>query len=148
MKNKKINFLTIAKFILLFIILTIYPISSLYARYVSKDYNGENATVARFDVDESFSAEQNFPVLIKPGETVTREIIINNNSDVAVNVFINVENVTKNLPLTFLDVDEEISPHTVKKVTITVIWSSDDNSYEYAEMVDIIKLLITAQQTD
>lgn len=148
MKNKKINFLTIAKYILLFVILTIYPMSSLYARYVSKNSSTQSAVVAKFDVNEYFSAEQSFPISIKPGENVSRDIIINNNSDVAVNVTIVVENVTNNLPLIFLDADEEIPPHTTEVVSINVIWNENDNSYEYAEMVDVIKLLITAQQVD
>ena len=66
--NKKINFLKIAKIILFTVILTIYPISNIYAKYISKDGASQNATVAKFDVSESFVAEETkqYPLLHCP----------------------------------------------------------------------------------
>lgn len=148
MQNKKINFLTIAKFMLLFVIITIYPITNLYARYISKDNEEQSAGVARFDVNESFVAEQNFSISIKPGETVSREIIINNNSNVEIKLTIDIENVTNNLPLTFIGIEEKMHANTSQTFTVKVIWSENETSPEYAGMVDVIKLLISAEQVD
>ncbi len=147
-QNKKINFLTIAKLILVFVIITIYPMSNIYARYISKDSLKQDATVAKFDVSESFVAEESFPVSIKPGEQVNREILINNNSDVAILLTISVENITNNLPLTFNGVNQEILPNTKKTVTVGVVWDGSNSSPEYAEKVDVIKLIIRAEQID
>lgn len=146
--NKKVNFLKIAKIILFTVILTIYPISNIYAKYISKDGASQNATVAKFDVSESFVAEETFPVSIRPGEQVNREILINNNSDVAIKLTISVENVTNNLPLSFAGVNQEILPNTEQKVTVGVIWDKNEKSPDYAEMVDVIKLVIRAEQID
>jgi hypothetical protein len=149
MKNKKIDFLSIAKILLILVILSIYPMSNLYARYTTTDDSSDSAVVARFNVTESFETEQNFPISIKPGQVVERTIIVNNNSDVAIIVTVTMENVTGNLPLQFICEPVEIAPHTDNvKVIIKFKWDSNDSSPEYAEMVDVIKLHLTAKQKD
>ena len=148
MKNKRINFLNIAKYILFIIILTIYPLSNLYGKYISKDSTQKNATVAKFDVSESFTTEETFSVSIKPGEKVDKDILINNNSDVGILLTISLENLTNNLPLDFFGVNQEISPNKKQIVTIGVSWNENLTSPEYAGKVDVIKIIIRAEQID
>lgn len=149
MKNKKIDFLDIAKILLILVILSIYPMSNLYARYTTTDDSSDSAVVARFNVTESFNAETNFPFSIKPGETIKRTIIVNNNSDVAIIVTVLMENVTDNLPLKYTCDPVEIAPHTNNvEIVVQISWDINDASPEFAEMVDVVKLHLTAKQKD
>lgn len=148
MKNKKFNFLHVAAMLFSLVLISVYPIGNLYARYIEKDQAEDSSVVAKFDVTESFETSQTFPIKIKPGESVTRKIIVNNNSDVAVNVSVNIENKTQNLPLSFVCEDKALSPHTTGEVIIIVNWDSSYSSPEYAEMVDVIVFDLTAQQID
>ena len=148
MKNKKFNFLHVAALLFSLVLLSVYPIGNLYARYIEKNEAEDSAIVAKFDVTESFETSQTFPIKIKPGESVTRKIIVNNNSDVAVNVSVDIENKTQNLPLLFVCEDKVLSPHTTGEVIIIVNWDSSYSSPEYAEMVDVIVFDLTAQQID
>lgn len=148
MKKKKINFLGIAWFMLFFIVLTIYLIPNLYARYTANDDSSDSALVAKFNVSESFAAEQSFPIEIKPGDSLTRKIIVNNNGDVAINVTVIVENITMNLPLTFMCEEISINPYESGEIIITIKWDEEYSFPELAEMVDIIKFSLTAVQID
>lgn len=148
MKKKKINFLAIAWVLLFFVVLTIYPMPNLYARYIAKGDSSDSALVAKFNVSESFDVEQSFPIEIKPGESLTRKIIVNNNGDVAINVTVTVENITKNLPITFMCEEKSINPHEDGEIIITISWDEEHSSPELAEMVDIVKFSLTAVQID
>ena len=148
MKNKKFNFLHVAALLFSLVLLSVYPIGNLYARYIEKNEAEDSAIVAKFDVTESFETSQTFPIKIKPGQSVTRKLIVNNNSDVAVKITVDIENKTKNLPLTFSCEEKSISPHATGEVIIIVNWDSSYSSPEYAEMVDVIVFDLTAQQID
>ena len=148
MKKKKINFLGITWILLFFIMLSIYLIPNLYARYIANKDSSDTALVAKFNVSESFDTEQSFPIEIKPGDSLTKKIIINNNGDVAINVTVTVENITKNLPLTFMCEETSINPHESGEVIITIKWDEKYSFPELAEMVDIIKFSLTAVQID
>lgn len=86
-----------------------YFVSGLFARYSTSDQSGGNARVARFSFDGGFLNATNATILSRyieasliPGEEnedVT--LIIENNSEVAVEYTIDVTNETKNLPLQF-----------------------------------------------
>lgn len=148
MKNKKIDLLFIAEILLMLVILSVNSMSNLYARYITGDSSTDSARVAKFDVSDSFFAEQDLPLSIKPGETKELIIEVNNNSEVAVLVTVDIINVTGNLPLIFSSTTKEIAPKTTDTVTFTVSWNSGESSPEFAEMVDVIKLSLTAKQID
>lgn len=146
MKNKKFNFLHVAIMLFSLVLISVYPISNLYARYIERYEAEDSSVVAKFDVTESFESSQTFPIKIKPGESVTRKIIVNNNSDVAIKVTVAIENRTKNLPLSFVCEEKSFEPHTTGEVIIIVNWDSSYSSPEFAEMVDVIVFNLTAQQ--
>lgn len=148
MKNKKFNFLQAAILLFSLVLISVYPISNLYARYIERDQAEDSSVVAKFDVTETFESSQTFPIKIKPGESITRKIIISNNSDVAINVTVTFENKTNNLPLSFVCEDKSFAPHTTGEVIIIVNWDSSYSSPEFAEMVDVIVFNLTAQQMD
>ena len=148
MKRKKLNFFYLAIVFLTLVLLTTCFISNLYARYTTYDSFDDSSVVAKFDITESFDTTETFPIKIKPGDSITRKIIINNNSDVTINVIVIVENVTNNLPLTFSCEEQLIAPHKKGEVTVIVSWDSTYSSYEFAEMVDVIKFNLTAKQFD
>lgn len=79
-----------------------YFVSGLYARYTSSRRNGGSARVAVFSVKGEGVLSKPIAAELVPGEIVSNNlIIIENDSEVAVEYTITVTNVTENLPLMF-----------------------------------------------
>lgn len=78
-----------------------YFVSGLYARYTSSGRNGGSARVAVFSVKGDGVLSKPIAAELVPGEIVSRSLIIENDSEVAVEYTITITNVTENLPLMF-----------------------------------------------
>ena len=83
-----------------------YFVSGLFARYSTSDQSGGNARVARFsfnggivDATDKIVLSQIIEVNLVPGVREDVPLIIENNSEVAVEYTIDVTNETNNLPL-------------------------------------------------
>ena len=130
----------------------------LYARYTTTASAGDSARVARFDVSEDCASfDDTFMIETVPG-TTEREIFVKNDSEVAINYIVTIENTTQNIPVTFSVNGSEpaldkcvatfyMEPMSTNQVVIKAIWS-DEGALEYMGMVDLIKLSIRAEQVD
>ncbi|MBQ4559613.1 MAG: hypothetical protein IJA54_04725 [Tyzzerella sp.] len=138
---------------------SIHFMGGLYAKYTAHTSASDEARVAKFDISESgayFSEE----LLIEgtPG-SVEREIVVNNNSEVAVAYIVTIKNTTKNIPYKFsvngstatlneCSVTCYLEPNSENNIIkIAAIWDEKD-ALNYMGMVDLVKLTISAQQVD
>ncbi|MBQ8184799.1 MAG: hypothetical protein IJ036_03325 [Lachnospiraceae bacterium] len=160
-QNKTAHFnipMCIACVLLCLTLLSIHMTSGLFARYTTSDSAMDSARVAAFHVTESrrsFSEELVLP--LSPG-TFETQILVTNQSEVAIQYEIHVENVTRNVPLQFqIGTDSpsftdsaalySLAPDSQDTYTITIIWEQE-NAWYYAGMVDLIEITLSAQQTD
>lgn len=128
----------------------------LYAKYVTTDRGNDAAGVARFDISEDgayFSEDLLFETA--PG-SVEREIIVTNNSEVAVSYDVTIKNATQNIPYSFsingspLSMNEcsitcQLEPNSQNNLKVVAQWD-EEGALEYMGMVDLIKLTINARQ--
>ncbi len=133
-------------------------LSGLYARYTTTSSGQDSARVAKFDISENATSFQSeFTIDAVPG-TVEREILVTNNSEVAVGYKVTIQNKTGNIPYAFSVNGSEpvqkkcvvtcyIEPNTESTVTITAFWDPE-GALEYMGMVDLVEILIEAHQVD
>ena len=142
-------------------LISIAMMSGFYAKYLTTGGNEDEARVAKFEVTSSatrFSDELYIGSL--PGDVAKREIEVENNSEVAVNYIIRIENVTDNIPLKFVVVGEDetptaevytftgaIAPNQNAEYTMKITWDNE-NAHHYIGMVDLVKVTLTAEQID
>jgi len=130
----------------------------LYARYTTSDSGEDAGRVARFDVSEDGAYfSKNLLIETAPGK-VEREIVVTNNSEVAVAYTVTIKNTTKNIPYSFSVDDSEpmlnecsvtcyLKPNSTERISIVAEWA-EEGALKYMGMVDLITLTISAQQVD
>ena len=130
----------------------------LYARYTTSDSGEDAARVARFDVSEDGAYfSKNLLIETAPGK-VEREIVVTNNSEVAVAYTVTIKNTTKNTPYSFsvngskpmlneCSVTCYLKPNSTEGISIVAEWA-EEGALKYMGMVDLITLTISAQQVD
>ena len=117
---------------------------SLVATTISK-YVSSKIDVS--ELLENGGIEQVLNVNLKPGESITENVIVTNSGDVQIRYSISIINETSNLPLTFTSYDGVINPHTSNQsCPITISWPEDKNSPSYSGKVDVIKISISVEQ--
>ena len=148
----------LAAILLCLTLFSFYLCGGLYARYTTSDSGEDAARVARFDVSEDGAYfSKNLLIETAPG-SVEREIVVTNNSEVAVAYTVTIKNTTQNIPYSFsVDGSEPtanecrvtcyLEPNSEKKVKIVAEWA-EEGSLKYMGMVDLITLTISAQQVD
>jgi len=165
-KNKtKMNIPVCAAAVLLCLALvTTYFVSGLFARYAASAQSSDNARVARFSIEGEGVFSQPIEASLIPGDSAEAELIIKNNSEVAVEYTVKVTNVTKNLPLQFsversgtapdvqgndITFTEEKFPgsHT-DTYTLHINWLKSDGDIDRMGMVDYIDVTVIATQID
>lgn len=143
---------TIVKYVLIvlffLVILSSYMSSGFYAKYISSNSGSDSARVARFKIGENFDGimSEMFSLELEPGSEF--EIIITNESEVAVSCKLTVNNVTDNLPI-FDKVDIiNIEPLDSEEKKMVIKWDESHNSKDYAGKVDIINVSLVIEQID
>ena len=91
--------LRVALILLCLVLLTVHLMGSLYARYISRGEGSDNARVAEFDVDVAFRDGGELKASVTASmayntETQTYEIVVINDSEVAISYDIYVKNIT------------------------------------------------------
>lgn len=164
--------LCIASVIFCLTLFSTYFVSGLYARYTSTTQAGGSARVAVFSVKGGEALTKPITAELVPGEITETNLIITNNSEVAVDYKIEVKNKTLNLPLRFYVAEGTNKPDDSKmqldhfevsysaaavsdetKYTLYIDWHSEDHEIaeEYLDnigMVDQILVTVTATQAD
>ena len=148
----------LAAILLCLTLFSFYLCGGLYARYTTSDSGEDAARVARFDVSEDGAYfSENLLIETVPG-SVEREIVVTNNSEVAVAYTVTIKNTTKNIPYSFsIDGSEPmpnectvtcyLKPNSTESISIVAEWA-EEGALKYMGMVDLITLTISAQQVD
>ena len=158
-KTAKVNIpMCIASCLFCLTLFSFYLCGGLYARYTTSDSGEDTARVARFDVSEDGAYfSENLLIETVPGR-VEREIVVTNNSEVAVAYTVTIKNTTKNIPYSFSVDDSEpmlnecsvtcyLKPNSTESISIVAEWA-EEGALKYMGMVDLITLTISAQQVD
>lgn len=165
-KNKtKMNIPIRAAAVLLCLsLVSIYFVSGLFARYTASDQGSNNARAAKFSIEGSGVFTQPIEASLIPGDTVDVDLIIQNNSEVAMEYTVTVSNETNNLPLEFNMEKKEASPtargsgatfterqipgsHTDEYI-LHIDWKKQDDNVARMGMVDHVMVTVTAAQID
>ena len=148
----------LAAILLCLTLFSFYLCGGLYARYTTSDSGEDAARVARFDVSEDGAYfSKNLLIETAPGR-VEREIVVTNNSEVAVAYTVTIKNTTKNTPYSFSVNGSEpmlnecsvtcyLKPNSTEGISIVAEWA-EEGALKYMGMVDLITLTISAQQVD
>lgn len=163
-KAKRNSSIRVAAVLLCLTLCSTYLVTGLLARYSTSDQSIGNARVARFSIKGGGSLSLPVNADLIPGETGEVPLIIENNSEVAVEYTVAVSNETNNLPLT-LRMEKKMGSGTEKieaipfteqrlpgshtdEYTLYIDWAAVDNDVERMGMVDYIAVTVTAVQTD
>lgn len=158
-RKTKMNIpMCLAAILLCLTLFSFYLCGGLYARYTTSDSGEDAGRVARFDVSEDGAYfSKNLLIETAPGR-VEREIVVTNNSEVAVAYTVTIKNTTKNIPYSFSVDDSEpmlnecsvtcyLKPNSTERISIVAEWA-EEGALKYMGMVDLITLTISAQQVD
>ena len=144
-----------AAVLLILVLFTTSIVSGRYARYTSSATGHDSARVAKFRVTEEGIDGQMIKVSIAPGQTEKHEIIVHNDSEVAIAYSVVPDNKYRNLPLSFSITSEDsdgpsvtLGPRATKTVYLQIYWDATKNEDKYIGMVDTIHLILTAAQID
>lgn len=141
-----------------------YIVAGLLARYSTSTQSGDYARVAKFSIEGSGKLLQALEVAIFPGEEAPADLVITNNSEVAVEYTVTVTNETNNLPLIFrmgkadsepkpigdgtAFTDQQLPGSHTDKYTLYIEWPAEKNDLSLMGMVDYITVTVTATQID
>lgn len=155
----KINIpMAVACVLLCLTLFSCHMTGGLYAKYSSVTSGSDSARVARFDVSDTGEVLQKELLLNTTPGTIYQTIHVVNNSEVAVNYIVTIENTTRNIPYAFsvnkstptegkCSVSCFLEPNSESDVPIEVIWQQE-GALKYMGMVDYVKLTVRAEQAD
>lgn len=152
------------------VILTTYMSGGLYARYSTAAGDSDSARVAKFDIEidgTTISKTEHLTIKdFKPGDSIEHKIKVVIDSEVSVKCTIKVI-TTGNLPLTFkidanelnavtkiLTYEQNVDPtgsttvEILKTLEINYVTDGISDNYMDSHEVDIIDIIVTAEQID
>lgn len=156
--------MSIACVLLCLVLITVYLVCGLYAKFTTSGSGTDDSLVAKFDITEDdLLIGEELVFDFAPG-TYINEIKVTNSSEVAVNYTITVTNETLNIPLQFaLGEASSIEGAATTADTVTATYSMGANSTEiyalkvvwdqadaldHMGMVDMVTIEVNAEQID
>ena len=139
-------------------LISIHLTSGLFARYTASDRENDSARVAKFDISENGAYfSESLLIETTPG-SVEREIVVTNNSEVAVAYTVTIKNTTQNIPYSFSVASSEptanecsvtcyLNPNSKETIKIVADWAVE-GALNYMGMVDLVEISINAEQID
>ena len=138
------------------------------SRYTSEASGASTVQVAKFDVVETltvipYEKETSMMVLDGDGEVVTDFVVddvlipgkcttylffVENKSEVTIKFSMTGNTLFGELPLVVRGSSVVLSPNSSTTVCFNVEWESDQNSSDYCGKLDMIELVVTAEQVD
>lgn len=178
--EKKRTRLPLSAYLSYLLVATVLFTGVTFSGYITAVNGGDSARVAKFEITETMFKNVNgvkteetmsapISAALAPGESVTREIIVGNVSEVAIEYGVDLVRVTNNLPALNLNlkldtVDAEIQelPNNTYRLpagktadfTLTIHWPVDPVQYpnntspDYVGKADELWVVITATQAD
>ncbi len=150
--NYRRLFIYIITPLLFLTLLTSCLLSGLYAKYVSGSGNLDSARVATYDMSVTNEIQESFAVSILPGQSVDYVCNFINNGETAMRCTVYAVKITDEIPhLIFPEpVWYELSANggAENNVTYTITWDETKTDEQYAGRVELIKIIIRAEQID
>ena len=144
-----------------------YMTSDLYASYATSATGGDSARVAKFKVAYSanvngepvvYSEYVDLGEIVPGGESRNITVIVENESEVAVQVKVYVYNVTGNLPLDAprsgtanaepIGTSSALAPGDTDNYSFNLKWDEEKTDPSYAGKTDILQIKIVVEQVD
>ena len=145
-------------------LITSYMMGGLYARYTTSASGGDSAHVARFAFSDNFSDQYtDFTTAASamyPGSEMSLNLVLKNNSEVALRYVITLRNMTENLPLYVGDVklaaaknptvlqSGTIAPGSEGTFTLTISWPATENGLSLIDRMDVLRMTVQVEQVD
>ena len=131
-------------------LLSSHMMGGLYARYSTQATASDSIFVAEFSFKDDLSEQSlSIPISLKPGESIPTTINITNDGDVTIRYVAKIENLTDNLPIedqTFTS--EEIVSGATRSFDLEIEWPKNDSSIEYMGKIDVLRVVVSAEQVD
>lgn len=164
----KTNFIPRTAAVLLYLVLlSLWLLSGMSARFTTGANTDDEARTAMFNVTESSSMSHTFALVMKPGESSDNSdnnitVTVKNSSETAVSYTIAFE-LSGNLPLTVEPTANTLTQDKTGKLiwsggpelagdeksySFKLNWAGTENSYKYSEGIESITVVITAVQED
>lgn len=160
--------LTCASILLCFTIVSSYLTAGMFARFVSSDTVSDSARVATFNVSETGTLVGYFAAELIPDVPCVRDIVVKNNSEVAISYTITIRNESNNMDMSFRfgtegdmqDMNPSADGYTCtsylgalsegQNYKLEITWNSKgpEIDLEYMGCVDLIKVTLIATQVD
>lgn len=156
-KTKRKHKLPLTAVLTYLIVVTLVATGVSLSAYVSTASGGDEARVAKFDVQQAGVTTFNLSNAISPSETGvsnTNTVIVYNNSEVTVRCNLAVNNLTGNLPLTFDFAfvsgtsSYDLAPGETGKYNVLIQWPQDKTNASYMGKVDQLQLVLVTEQID
>jgi len=135
------------------LLVSVYLMGGLYARYTASASGTDGARVAQFAFDHDLTSETvTTSISLAPGETDTKTVSITNNGETAIRCVVTLENLTKNLPIA-VEAPQVITTEAIPggqsdTCNIVIAWPEAENSIDFAEKMDVFKITVTVEQVD
>lgn len=135
------------------LLISMYMMGGLYARYTASASGTDGARVAQFAFDHDLTPETvTTSISLAPGETDTKTVSITNNGETAIRCVVTLENLTKNLPIA-VEAPQVITTEAIPggqsdTCNIVIKWPEAENSIDFAEKMDVFKITVTVEQVD
>ncbi len=155
-KTKRKHKLPLTAVLSYLIVVTLVATGVSLSAYVSTASGGDEARVAKFEIvvtagsNNKVVLTESIDIAIKPGETFG-EFTVTNSSEVAVQYFAAVNNLTQNLPIkTNVEKPQAkvLQPNETATDIVKFYWDVDETNAEYMGKVDSIQIVIIAEQID
>jgi hypothetical protein len=145
--------------------LSVWMLSGLAARFVTGANNGDEARVAKFEVDGNIKESGTGNIVVSPGNSrgdTSFTVQVTNNSEVAVRYKFTLEN-EGNLPLILTTSNQKVAKSNdagqvwqttdvvspgMTEYTFYATWDENQDDYRYSVGVQNIKITVTAEQED
>ena len=137
------------------LLISMYMMGGLYARYTASASGTDGARVAQFAFAfdrDLMSQTVTAPISLAPGETDTKTVSITNNGETAIRCVVTLENLTKNLPIAqnqpLISISDVIPSGESDECEMSISWPEAENSIDFAEKMDVFKITVTVEQVD
>lgn len=139
--------------LLCLLLVTVYMMSGIYARYSSTATASSSARVAKFEFGDNLSDQvttlQTNAAELHPGWTQKVSIQITNTGEVTLTCTVKIENLTNNLPIGAPSPQPvTVAAGNTETVTVNLGWSANDNSVEYVGKTDVLRISVSVEQAD
>ena len=148
--NNRINIVRLAAVLLVLVLFSTCLVAGRLARYTALAGGSDGARVAVFNITGEDMLTGSFAAQIQPGETITKSIILMNNSEVSIRYTLTVESMDHQLPLQLIySQSGELNPNNEEKtVELEIHWPEENNDMMYSGRVELLTISVDVAQLD